>query len=75
MLSASSGRPTGYSIGRLACRLSVANAAARSTPKFVHTCQAGSKASDTSSSMNVAKASFSQIPSHQRMVTRSPNHM
>ena len=25
--------------------------------------------------MNVAKASFSQIPSHHSMVTRSPNHM
>ena len=25
--------------------------------------------------MNVAKASLSQIPSHHRMVTRSPNHM
>ena len=25
--------------------------------------------------MKVAKASFSQIPFHQSMVTRSPNHM
>ena len=25
--------------------------------------------------MNVANASFSQIPFHQRIVTRSPNHM
>ena len=25
--------------------------------------------------MKVAKASLSQIPSHQSMVTRSPNHM
>ena len=25
--------------------------------------------------MNVAKASFSQMPFHQRIVTRSPNHM
>ena len=25
--------------------------------------------------MNVAKASFSQMPFHQPMVTRSPNHM
>ena len=25
--------------------------------------------------MKVAKASFSQIPSHHAMVTRSPNHM
>ena len=25
--------------------------------------------------MNVAKASLSQIPFHQRIVTRSPNHM
>ena len=25
--------------------------------------------------MNVAKASFNQMPFHQRIVTRSPNHM
>ena len=25
--------------------------------------------------MNVANASFSQMPFHQRIVTRSPNHM
>ena len=28
-----------------------------------------------STSMNVAKASFNHVPSHQRIVTRSPNHI
>ncbi len=35
----------------------------------------GFHASTASISMNVAKASFSQIPFHHRIVTRSPNHM
>ena len=75
MPSASSGEPTGYSIGRVACRPSTASAASRSSPKLTQRCQAGRKASTQRTSMKVAKASFSQIPSHQRMVTRSPNHM
>ena len=37
--------------------------------------QSGSIASTQRYDMNVANASFSQIPFHQRIVTRSPNHM
>ncbi len=75
MASASSGRPTANSTGRVLVRPSVARAAPRPMPKVVHTSQSGRKASTVSSSMKVAKASFSQIPFHHFMVTRSPNHM
>jgi hypothetical protein len=54
---------------------STANAAARETPKVVHRCHSGFQASTASISMNVANASFSQIPFHHVIVTRSPNHM
>ena len=56
-------------------RLSVSKAAVRSRLKVSHRFQAGRNASQAATSMKVAKASFSQIPFHQRMVTRSPNHM
>ena len=72
---ASSGRPTGNSTGRVACRPSTAMAASRSTPKLTQRCHSGRNASTASTSMKVAKASLSQIPFHHFMVTRSPNHM
>ena len=72
---ASSGRPTGNSTGRVACRPSIAMAASRSTPKLTHRCHSGRKASTASTSMKVANASLSQMPFHHFMVTRSPNHM
>jgi hypothetical protein len=73
--SASSGETTSNSIGRVLCRASVSSASERDTPKPTHRSQSGRKASVVSISMNVAKASLSQMPFHQRMVTRSPNHM
>jgi len=75
MPSASLGGPTGYSIGRVECSASTARAISRSMPKLTQRCQSGRKASQAMVSMKVAKASFSQMPSHQPMVTRSPNHM
>ena len=54
---------------------SVSKAAARVMPKSVQRSHSGRKASVTFISMNVAKASFSQMPFHHFMVTRSPNHM
>ena len=47
----------------------------RETPKVVHRCHSGFQASTASISMKVAKASLSQRPFHQDIVTRSPNHM
>ena len=40
-----------------------------------HLFHSGFHASTASISMKVANASFSQMPFHQRIVTRSPNHM
>ena len=75
MPSASSGEITGNSMGRVVLSASTSNAAVRDAPKVVHRSHSGRKASVASISMNVAKASFSQIPFHHFMVTRSPNHM
>ena len=75
MPSASAGEITGYSMGRVDPRASMSNAAVRSRPNLSHTCQSGWSASTVSMAMKVAKASFSQMPFHQSMVTRSPNHM
>ncbi len=75
MPSASAGDTTGYSIGRVEAKASVSNATVRDRPKATHRSHSGRKASVTLSSMNVAKASFSQMPFHHPMVTRSPNHM
>ena len=47
----------------------------RSSPKVSQRFQSGRKASQAATSMKVAKASLSQMPFHQRIVTRSPNHM
>ena len=75
MPSQSSGACTGNSTLRVLCRLSTSNAALRSRPKLVQRFHSGANASHAAISMNVAKASFSQMPFHQPMVTRSPNHM
>ena len=75
MPSASAGDTTSYSIERVAARESTSKAAVRSRLKLVHRFQSGRKASQAATSMNVAKASLSQMPFHHFMVTRSPNHM
>ena len=62
-------------MGRVECTASMASAASREGAKLTQRSQDGRKPSTHSISMKVAKASFSQIPSHQPMVTRSPNHM
>ena len=75
MPSASAGVRTGYSIGRVVARASTSKAPERSRPKCCQRSHAGRKAAAHLASMKVAKASFSQMPFHQRIVTRSPNHM
>ena len=50
-------------------------AAARETPKLVQRCHSGFQSSTAIISMKVANASLSHSPFHQRMVTKSPNHM
>ena len=62
-------------MGRVACSPSTEKAAARETPKATQRCHSGFQASTASISMKVAKASLSQMPFHQLIVTRSPNHM
>ena len=47
----------------------------RDSPKSTQRCHSGRKASVHVISMNVANASFSQMPFHHFIVTRSPNHM
>ena len=49
--------------------------AVRDRPKLTQRSQSGRNASVTFISMNVAKASLSQMPFHHFIVTRSPNHM
>ncbi len=73
--AASSGERTGYSIERVLSSASTSNAIARDRRNWLHRSQSGRYASTASSSIRVANASFSQIPFHQRIVTRSPNHM
>ncbi len=75
MPSASAGETTGNSMGRVVPRASVSKATVRLRPKATHRSHSGLKASVASISMKVAKASFSQMPFHHFMVTRSPNHM
>ena len=75
MPSASAGETTGYSMGRVLLRASMSNAAVRDSPKVTQRSHSGRKASVACISMKVAKASFSQMPFHHFMVTRSPNHM
>ena len=75
MSSASAGVATGYSTVLVDARASVDSAAARLRQNVDHICQSGRKASVQAVAMKVAKASLSQIPSHQAIVTRLPNHM
>ena len=53
----------------------MSNAAVRLSPNATQRSHSGRKASVAIISMKVAKASFSQMPFHHFMVTRSPNHM
>ena len=53
----------------------MSNAAVRDRPNSTQRFQSGRYASVAFISMNVAKASLSQMPSHQPIVTRLPNHM
>ncbi len=53
----------------------MSKAAVRLRPNATQRSHSGLKASVASISMKVAKASFSQMPFHHFMVTRSPNHM
>ncbi len=62
-------------MGRVEWTPSTASAASREGAKPTQRSHDGLNASTHSISMNVAKASFSQMPSHHRIVTRSPNHM
>ncbi len=75
MPSASAGDTTAYSMGRVSARASTSKAAERESPKSTQRSQSGRHASVACISMKVANASFSQMPSHHFMVTRSPNHM
>src|SRR2546421_12231832 len=72
---ASRGARTGYSTGRVEWSPSTTRAAARETPKVTHRFHSGFQSSTARISMKVAKASLSQMPFHQLIVTRSPNHM
>ena len=74
MPEASSGECTGYSMARVERSASTSFAAVVKRPNEVQRSQSGRNASTVSSAMNVAKASFSQMPFHQRIVTRLPNH-
>ena len=75
MPSQSAGDRTSYSTGRVDDSESISNAALRSSPKNVQRSHSGRNASQAAISMNVANASFSQMPFHHPIVTRSPNHM
>ena len=75
MPSQSAGASTGNSTERVLASESVSKAMLRSRLNVVQRCQSGRKASQQAISMNVANASFSQIPFHHFIVTRSPNHM
>ena len=56
-------------------RVDVERRGARTGRSSTQRSHSGRKASVASISMNVAKASLSQMPFHHFMVTRSPNHM
>jgi hypothetical protein len=75
MPSQSAGASTAYSTLRVLASESTSKAALRSRLKVVQRSQSGRYASHAAISMNVAKASFSQMPFHHFIVTRSPNHM
>ena len=75
MPSASAGVTTSNSIGRVWASASVSNACDFERPNDVQISQSGRNESAQQNSMNVAKASFNQMPFHHCIVTRSPNHM
>ena len=62
-------------MGRVLLSPSTCMAAARDTVKLSQRRHSGFHASTASISMKVANASFSHKPFHQRIVTRSPNHI
>ena len=66
----SSGECTGYSIARVLCSASTSLAAVQKRANADQRSQSGRIASVVRSAMKVANASFSQIPFHQRIVTR-----
>ena len=68
------GECTSYSIARVLCSASTSLAAAQDRANADQRSQSGRIASVVSNAMKVANASFSQIPFHQRIVTRFPNH-
>ena len=70
MPSASWGDTTSYSIGRVLSRASTSKAPVRDSPKSTHRSQSGRMWSAAFISMNVANASFSQMPFHHFIVTR-----
>ena len=62
-------------MGRVLDNASMSKAAVRESPNVTHTFHSGRNASVHFVSMKVANASFSQMPFHHLIVTRSPNHM
>ncbi len=68
------GECTGYSIARVLASASTSFATLTKRAKAAQRSQSGRIASTARSAMNVANASLSQIPFHQRIVTRFPNH-
>ena len=73
---ASSGDSTGYSIGPRASRgVDLERGHRDPLERVEHAPRRAPSRPRTGSAMNVANASFSQMPFHQRIVTRSPNHM
>ena len=74
MPAASSGECTGYSIARVERSASTSFATVTPRANVFHCSQSGRHASIVTRAMNVANASFSQMPFHQRIVTRLPNH-
>ena len=70
----SSGDATGYSIARVLRRESTSFATENERANELKRSQSGRQASIVSRAMNVANASFNQMPFHHRIVTRLPNH-
>ena len=76
MPSQSAGERTSYSTERVLASESVSKADACARGRTSSSgASRGGYASQAAISMNVANASLSQMPFHQRIVTRSPNHM
>jgi hypothetical protein len=64
----------GWRILRAEVRVSAAMALERSSTRSTAAFQAGFQSSMALGPAQLAKASFSQMSSHQAVVTRSPNH-